>query len=84
MFPPPPAANNATANANPAQGNGQFNNQAFTQQLFASMFPNGNVPSSPHEQINQWRKNLGAMQPQAQGAGQMLSGAPSVDELRVS
>ena len=80
MFPMPGANGNNT----PAS-NGQFTNQAFTQQLFASMFPNGNVPTSPHEQINQWRKNaLGAMQPQAQGAGQMLSGAPSVDELRVS
>jgi len=78
MFPAPGSNGN-----NSAASNGQFTNQAFTQQLFASMFPNGNVPSSPHEQINQWRKNaLGAMQPQAQGAGQMLSGAPSVDELR--
>ncbi|ORX35279.1 hypothetical protein BD324DRAFT_652417 [Kockovaella imperatae] len=62
---------------------GQFNNHAFTQQLFASMFPNGSIPSPQHEQINQWRKNaLGATQPQAQGGSQMLSNAPSVDELR--
>jgi len=78
MLPAPRSSGN-----NGSASNGQFTNQAFTQQLFASMFPNGNLPSSPHEQINQWRKNaLGAMQPQAQGAGQMLSGAPSVDELR--